>query len=228
MKTGVIYLHKNKINNKVYIGQTTQKPEYRWNHGNGYKDSPYFYQAIQKYGWENFEHIILEECIPEKELNNREQYWIQYYQSNNQNFGYNLINGGHSSLNEQSLENRKKKISQWRKQNPETVQKSLKKMQEYWKAHPKEKTRVLQKMNQEALKYWEEHPIEHKKRMEKMRAMAKQKTCKAVMCIETQQIYESAREAFRLTGIHYASIGKVCNGKMKTAGGYHWRFVKEE
>lgn len=29
MKTGVIYLHKNKINNKVYIGQTTQKPEYR-------------------------------------------------------------------------------------------------------------------------------------------------------------------------------------------------------
>lgn len=47
MKTGVIYMHRNLINNKVYIGQTIQKPEYRWrNKGKGYKDSSLFYKAI--------------------------------------------------------------------------------------------------------------------------------------------------------------------------------------
>ena len=68
MKYGVIYMHRNKINNKVYIGQTTQKPEYRWNHGFGYKDSSLFFASIQKYGWDNFEHTILEKDIPENKL----------------------------------------------------------------------------------------------------------------------------------------------------------------
>lgn len=53
-KTYTIYMHKNKINNKVYIGQTCQKPEYRWNNGNGYKTQTYFYSAIQ-----NMVEIIL-------------------------------------------------------------------------------------------------------------------------------------------------------------------------
>ena len=46
MKMGVIYMHRNLINNKVYIGQTIQKPEYRWNEGKGYKGSSLFYNAI--------------------------------------------------------------------------------------------------------------------------------------------------------------------------------------
>ena len=52
MKT--IYLHRNKINNKVYIGQTIQPVENRWKNGNGYKTCSYFYNAIQKYGWGKF------------------------------------------------------------------------------------------------------------------------------------------------------------------------------
>lgn len=52
MKT--IYLHRNKSNGKVYIGQTIQSIENRWKNGNGYKPCTYFYKAIQKYGWENF------------------------------------------------------------------------------------------------------------------------------------------------------------------------------
>lgn len=46
-KKFVIYKHTNLINNKIYIGQTRQKPEYRWgSEGQGYKNSPHFYSAI--------------------------------------------------------------------------------------------------------------------------------------------------------------------------------------
>lgn len=46
-----VYQHKNKINNKVYIGITKQIPEKRWGiNGYNYKTSPHFYSAIQKYG----------------------------------------------------------------------------------------------------------------------------------------------------------------------------------
>ena len=53
-----IYMHINKINNKSYIGLTSaQPPSLRWGGGSHYK-TQYFYRAINKYGWNNFEHII--------------------------------------------------------------------------------------------------------------------------------------------------------------------------
>ena len=54
-----------------------------------------------------------------------------------------------------------------------------------------------------------------------MQNAAKEKNRKPVICIETNQIYESAREADRQTGIKYYNIGKACTGIAKTAGGYH-------
>lgn len=96
MKTYVIYMHKNKINGKVYIGQTCQKPEYRWNHGEGYVNCSYFYRAIKKYGWDNFDHIILEENLSFEEANEKEQYFISFYKTNQEQFGYNLQSGGNN------------------------------------------------------------------------------------------------------------------------------------
>lgn len=62
-----VYQHKNKINGKVYIGITKQAPEERWNNGKKYKSSPHFYAAIQKYGWDNFEHNILFQNLTKEE-----------------------------------------------------------------------------------------------------------------------------------------------------------------
>ena len=76
----IVYMHRNKINNKCYVGQTCQKPETRWGgQGQGYRQQPYFYRAIQKYGWDNFEHIILEDNIPENLIDERESFWAGYY-----------------------------------------------------------------------------------------------------------------------------------------------------
>ena len=95
MKTnGIIYLHKNKVNGKCYIGQTFQKPNERWKNGNGYRNQPKFYNAILKYGWDNFEHIILEQNLSEDIIDEREKYWIDYYKSFLPENGYNLTLGG--------------------------------------------------------------------------------------------------------------------------------------
>lgn len=90
-----VYMHKNKINNKVYIGITCQKPiSTRWKNGNGYKKSPLFYNAIQRYGWNNFEHIILFENLTKEEAEQREQSLIKKYKSDKRKYGYNIQKGG--------------------------------------------------------------------------------------------------------------------------------------
>jgi hypothetical protein len=50
--------------------------------------------------------------------------------------------------------------------------------------------------------------------------------CKKILCVETGVIYKSIREAERQTNISRSSIGEVCSGKRKSAGGYHWKYVK--
>ena len=128
-----IYLHKNKLNNKVYIGQTCQKPEYRWNNGEGYKNCSYFYKAIQKYGWDNFEHIILEQNLTLNEANEKEEYYIKLYNSIDSKMGYNLSYGG----NNKNVSNlTKEKCSQNMKefwQNEEHRKNMSEKMKEKWK-----------------------------------------------------------------------------------------------
>lgn len=96
-KTYCVYKHTNKINGKIYIGQTCQKPEKRWNNGEGYKDCTYFYSAIQTYGWDNFDHEILFEGLTLEEANVKEKELIAKYTSNNKEYGYNLMDGGFNS-----------------------------------------------------------------------------------------------------------------------------------
>lgn len=90
-----IYKITNKINNKSYIGQSTNIQrrinEHRWANENSRIP---FHKAIDKYGWDNFQVEILEECNLE-DLNERESYWIQFYNSYGE--GYNMNPGGGSA-----------------------------------------------------------------------------------------------------------------------------------
>ena len=85
-----IYKVTNKINGKVYIGQSVDIGR-RWRQHMTAEDDIYFHKAIQKYGVENFEWEVIEKC-KKSELDERESYWIEYYDSFNK--GYNCTKGG--------------------------------------------------------------------------------------------------------------------------------------
>ena len=91
-----IYVHINKINGKIYIGQTCRKNVKARFGKNGiqYQKCPRFWNAIQKYGWENFEHIVLIENLTQEIADIIEIELIEKYKSCNTNFGYNLAPGG--------------------------------------------------------------------------------------------------------------------------------------
>lgn len=96
MKTGIIYIIKNNINSKVYIGQTTTNLQTRFSQhckkstlaNRHYK----LYNAIKKYGKEHFFIGELEKNIPLSELDNKEIYYIEKYNSFIN--GYNSTKGG--------------------------------------------------------------------------------------------------------------------------------------
>lgn len=91
---GSIYIIKNTINDKVYIGQTTQTINIRFaNHKMASRigEDTKFYRAMRKYGEENFYPELLEKVEVEN-LNDRERYWIKYYDSYYN--GYNSTLGG--------------------------------------------------------------------------------------------------------------------------------------
>lgn len=219
-KKYIIYEHINKINGKRYIGQTSQKPEYRWNHGEGYKNSTYFYSAIKKYGWDNFEHNILYVDLTKEEANKKEQELIKKYDLTNRTNGYNSDEGGNNKT--PSLETRmKQSISAQNR--PIVSEETKKKLSELSKGTIRsEKTK--EKMSQAAKQREEEKKQRGRKRERK------------VKCLNTGEIFESCRKAANWCGLVGTSgIASVCNkGKQKTAGVHpltkeklKWEYVDE-
>ena len=101
-KTWCVYIHRNKINNKVYIGIAKEPASYRWNNGHGYIGSAYFYRAIKKYGWDNFEHIIWCNNLSHEDAKKWEIRLIAIFKTNcrryrNPEYGYNMTDGGDGS-----------------------------------------------------------------------------------------------------------------------------------
>ena len=80
----IIYKTTNLINNKIYIGQDSK------NNSNYFGSGYFINRALKKYGKENFKKEILEFCKTKEELNKREEFWIEFYNSTDIKIGYNL------------------------------------------------------------------------------------------------------------------------------------------
>lgn len=107
-----IYKITNKINSKCYIGQSNDiNRRWRQELSPNAKLNPHLARAFEKYGTDNFEFEIIEECQREL-LNEREQFWINLYNSSDKNFGYNKTLGGDGNLGRHFImsEEQKEKI----------------------------------------------------------------------------------------------------------------------
>ena len=95
-KKFIVYRHISP-SGKVYVGITSNIPSVRWGKaGNQYKGSRIFYNAIKKYGWDNFKHEILLENQPEKAAKYTEKYLIKWYKIHK--VSYNITDGGEGTL----------------------------------------------------------------------------------------------------------------------------------
>ena len=92
-----VYVHTNKVNGKRYVGITSMLPGERWANGHGYRSNVLFYRAIQKYGWESFEHSVLFDGLTREEAYEKEIELISTFKASNPRFGYNIDKGGNGS-----------------------------------------------------------------------------------------------------------------------------------
>ena len=116
-----VYIHKFP-NNKVYVGITCKSVSKRWgSKGQGYKSQQLMWRAIEKYGWDNVEHIIVKESLCYDEACLLEKHLIAQYKSNNAEFGYNKSTGGDKNNEGNKLtDEQRKRLSEAHKGKPLT------------------------------------------------------------------------------------------------------------
>ena len=217
-----IYKITNTTNNKCYIGQS-RDIEARWTkHLSAYKSSPDWelYRAFKKYGISAFKFEVIEECSIE-ELNEREIHWIAQYDSFNN--GYNMTLGGEACNGTND-----KIVYQY--------DLSGQFIKEYKSAHDAARENNIQFTNickvcrgerKTAGGFgwsYEKHdsiqPIKTKRLGD---GTVLQFTKDGQFVAE----YSTAAEADRMTGINRTTIGLVCKGKGKTAGGFVWKYKND-
>lgn len=208
--------------NKRYIGITSQSPERRWRkNGAGYKNHVYFWNAIKKYGWDNFKHEILFKGLTKEEAEQKEIELIAYYNSNNEDYGYNLSSGGESGSKGYKYTNeQRKRMSENRKGEKNGM---------YGKRHTEEtieKNRVAhlkENLSENTIYKMSVAKMGKKRNPESIKKQVEVRSNK-VICLETSVVYNGTKEAGRLNNIDPSCIAKVCRGERKTAGGFHWRY----
>ncbi len=94
-----VYMHILRPDGRKYIGITHQSPARRWANGLGYKKNSYFWNAIEKYGWDSFKHEIVFENLTKEQACNKEQALIKLFNTQDRSSGFNLTAGGEGALN---------------------------------------------------------------------------------------------------------------------------------
>lgn len=211
-----VYCHTNKLNGKKYIGITKQKPEERWRQGKGYKKGA-FHNALKKYGWDGFSHVVLYSELSEVEAKEKEIELIAKYHTNEEANGYNITEGGDGTSGYKRSADEIKAMSISRKgrhvgnRNPMYGKSGL--------LAPHYGIPMSDSAKEKAGAAIRARHIEG----------AYRNLSKAVLCEKGEEIirYESIAVAERSTGVPGSLISRVCKGKRKTAGGYNWKYDEQ-
>ena len=216
LRTWCVYMHENRINGKKYIGITKQIPERRWQNGYGYRESPRFFNAIQRYGWDSFKHEILYSGLSSDEAAARETYLIAKYQTLDPAHGYNLDPGG-GGVNPKTPETRQK-ISEARK-GWKPTQATVERLRVSHRGKKaSDETRKKMSAAHKGVKKSAEHAQKigaaHSKRVQML-------TPEGELLAE----FVSMTAAAATTGVSMKNISAVCRGDRRKAGGYCWRYA---
>ena len=239
---------------KSYIGQTSaENPNRRWAHGKGYsRKNPLFYNAIKKYGWDNFKHEILFDNISTLEEANKIEIELiakyHTYIGDPECWGYNTTPGGSGRPHKQTEET-KQKISQtltgrkFTEEHKANLSKTLKRkpiicietgMQYESVSEAARQTGIHRENIKTAINgkrlsaggyHWAQ--VDDTATIEELKKLNGK--CKAakrkVLCIETGEIFDSITEAAKAVNGIPSGISSYLSGRYKTAYGYHWKYL---
>lgn len=237
-----VYMHISP-SNKRYIGITCKKPEYRWNNGKGYKNNKYFSSAINRYGWNNFQHIIIARGLTKEEAMWLEIELIREWDTINREVGYNITEGGEGTRGINPLENMTEEARQeWKRKQSES-----KKGKSNWDGASEEFTEEWKRKISEATK-GENNPMYGKdwregKTEEEMKVIGRKISeaiggrnhpqIRSIICLTTNTVFYTIKEGAEFYNIKSSShISSCCNGDRKSCGKYNgqklvWMYLND-
>ncbi len=231
-----VYMHINKINNKKYVGITSRKPEIRWQNGTAYKRNPHLNSAIQKYGWGNFDHIILHTNLSYEDACMYEKKYIKDLNLKNNKYGYNMTDGGEGICGYVFTDKQREKMKKNNsgKNNPCFGR--------VGNLHPMygKRGELNPNYGRKATNEQKQHISEGRKGMVfseshllHMRQSAKRGSenvhSRSVAMYDKNKVlirtFDTATEASVYTGADISNIIKCCRHKIKSSMGYVWEYL---
>lgn len=272
---GIIYKITNKVNGKVYIGITTNKKGFKgrynykgkgiervYNYHKHYsknnKHNDHLLKSIEKYGFDVWE--VIEEfdiCYSQEELNEKEVYYIDLYESHNSYKGYNKTFGGNGIKHTKETKIKMSKSQKGRKHSEETKRKigegkKGEKNYNFGKTLSEETKRKISESNKgkkhseetiikmRECKIGELNPMygkvfseEHRIRMSESKKGEKHSNCKKIVMLDKNSldflsVFKYIRETKEfLNKDNVNHISTCCSGKINHIYGYKWRYLKD-
>lgn len=241
------YIYKiTSPNGKIYIGQTINKKQRKYHYKTKqFKPQIKLWNNVQKYDWkpsDTFE--IIEECLCGENkinLNEREMYWINFYDSNKN--GLNCNDGGSGNLSYKFSDESKEKMSKSWYKNEEV---NLKKLEKIWLNNigkpcdnenklKKSKALLGIKRSDEFKNKMKEiaknrvMSLETKNKISKTKTGVPSKNRNKVIQYDINgvliKIWNFAGDAEKELGLPKGKISAVCLGDRKTTGGFKWKYL---
>ena len=236
-----VYMHISP-SNKRYIGITCQKNiKKRWGNGKGYKKNKHFYRAIEKYDWNNFEHIIIAKGLDKDTACWLEIELIKVWDATNKEKGYNINPGGNMISDKQRKEHSLRMTGEsnpmYGKHHTEETKEKLslcfkgRERSEEW-CNNISKGKKGKLTGESNPMYGKHHTEETRKDISKNRienGIAKGKNnprATQIICIENEIIFDTIKDASLHFNISYSYL-VTCIKKKKICKGYTFLYYED-